>query len=246
MESKMTQRELETSPQAYARICGWLYLAIFVAAGFFLYVSSKLVVSGDAAATARHIIDSESLWRAGFVSYLVGGVGYVPITLILYVLLKPVDRNLSLLAAFFSLMGCAIWCIATIGQIAPLLLLGGADYLKTVDPHQLQSQAVLSIKLSGYGSDISMVFFGFYCLSIGYLIFRAGYFPKTLGVLLAIAGLCDVTDNLTYFLAPAFDARLSPWIAVPPALGELSLCLWLIVMGVNVAKWNEANQLVSA
>lgn len=243
----MTQRKIETSPQTYARIGGWCYLLISVAAVVFLFVSSKLVVSGDAAATAKHIMDSEPLWRIGFVSYLVGGVGYVPVTLILYVLLKPVDRNLSLLAAFFSLVGCAIWCMATVGQIAPLLLLGGADYLKTVDPHQLQSQAFLSIELSGYASQVSMVFFGFYCLSIGYLIFRSGYFPKTLGVLLTIAGLCDVTDNLAYFLAPAFDARLSPWIAVPPAVGELSLCLWLIVMGVNVAKWKEkASQMTSA
>jgi hypothetical protein len=235
----MTERPVEPSPQIYARISGWLYLIVIAGGIFDLIVSSKIIVSGDAAATATHMLASETLWRLGFTGNLLAGVCYVAITLILYVLLKPAGRNLSLLAAFFSLVGCAIGGVATLGQIAPLLLLGGADYLKSVDPHQLQALALLSINLSGYGTQVSLIFFGFYCLSIGYLIFGAGYFPKTLGVLLVIGGLCYVVDSFAYFVAPAFDAKLSPYILAPPGIAELSLCLWLIVMGVNVQRWNE-------
>lgn len=235
----MTEHRVEPSPQIYARICGWLYLIVIVAGIFGLIVSSKLIVSGDAAATATRILGSETLWRLGFASNILAGACYVAVTLILYVLLKPAGRNLSLLAAFFSLVGCAVGGIATLGQIAPLLLLSGADYLKAVDAQQLQALAMLSIKLSGYGTQISLVFFGFYCLSIGYLIFRAGYLPKTIGVLLEIGGLCYVIDSFAYFVAPAFDAQLSPYILAPPGIAELSLCLWLIVMGVNVPRWTE-------
>jgi Domain of unknown function (DUF4386) len=230
---------VERSPQKYARICGWHYLLVIAAGIFGLVASSRIVVSGDAAATASHIQAFETLWRLGFASNIFAGACYVAVTLILYVLLRPAHRNLSLLAAFFSLVGCAIGGVATLGQIAPLLLLGDADYLKSVDPHLLQVLALLSIHLSGYGTQISLIFFGFYCFLIGYLIFGAGYFPKTLGVLLVIGGLCYVIDSFAYFVAPTIDAKLSPYILAPPGIAELSLCLWLIVMGVNVPRWNE-------
>jgi hypothetical protein len=234
----MTQYPVAQSPQIYARICGWLYLIVIAAGIFGLIVSSKIIVSGDAAATANHLQASETLWRLGFASNIFAGACYVAVTLMLYVLLKPVDSNLAILAAFFSVVGCAVGGAAALGQIAPLLLLSGADYLKTVDPQQLQALALLSIKLSGYGTQIGLIFFGFYCFFIGYLIFRSGYLPKTIGVLLEIGGICYLVDSFAYFVAPAFDANLSPYILAPPGIAELSLCLWLIVMGVDVPKWN--------
>lgn len=240
----MTDRAVETSPQIYARIGGWLYLIVIVAGGFAeLFVRSNLIVSGDATATAKNIMASESLWRLGFAADLINVVCYVAVTLILYVLLRPVNRNLALLAAFFSLMGCAILGIDGLGHFAALLLLGGADYLKAFDPHQLQALALLSLKLHGYGYAVSMVFFGSYCLLLGYLIFRSGYFPKFLGVLLTIGSLGYLTNSFAAFLAPAFEATI---FLVPGGVAELSLCLWLIAMGVNVAKWEEkANRLAS-
>lgn len=243
----MKDSAVETSPLVYARVGGWLYLLVIVTGVFgLLFVQSRLVVSGGAAATAKNIMASESLWRLGFVSILIGSLGYVAITAILYVLLRPTNRNISLIAAFFSLTGCAIGSVAALGDLAPVYILGGADYLKAVDPHQLQALAYLSIKFFGYGTDISIVLFGIYCFLIGYLIFKSGYFPKFIGVLLIIGSFCYLINSFADFLSPAFAAWLPAAILIPPGIAELSLCLWLIVMGVNVPKWNEkANRLAS-
>lgn len=236
----MIDHAVKTSPQTYARVGGWLYLFVIVAGIFAeFFVRSKLIVSGDAAATAHNIMASESLWRLGFAADISGVASYVAITLILYVLLRPVDRNLSLLAAFFSLAGCAIGGVVALGHLAPVFLLGGADYLRPFDTHQLQALALLSLKLHGYGEDVSIVFFGLYCPLLGYLIFRSGYFPKFLGVLLAIGGVCYLINSFADFVSPAFSAMIPAWILLPPGIAELSLCLWLVVMGVNVAKWEE-------
>lgn len=240
----MTDRAVETSPQFYARAGGWLYL-IVIAAGMFAVVPANLIVSGDAAATAKNIMASESLWRLGPATNILAGVCYVAITLILYVLLRPVNRNLSLLAAFFSLVGIAVGGVNTIGSFAPLLLLGGADYLKAFDPHQLQALSLLFVKLGAYGTAITLVFFGLYCLMLGYLIFRSGYLPKFLGILLTIGSLCYLTNSFADFLAPAFAARLFPVILMPAVIAELLLCLWLIVMGVNVPKFEAQARLAS-
>jgi uncharacterized protein DUF4386 len=240
LEEKMTHNDVETSPQVYARIGGWLYLVVIVAGIFAeFFVRSNLIVSKDASATAHNIMASESMWRLALAGDLVGDFAYVAITLILYVLLRPVNRNLSLLAAFLSLVGCAIGGINALGHLAPLLLLGGADYLKAFDAQQLQALALLSLKLHGYGTDIAIVCFGLYCIFLGYLIFRSGYFPKFLGVLLPIGGVCYLINSFADFLAPAFSDKIPVAILLPPAVAEISLCLWLIVMGVDVPKWQE-------
>lgn len=243
----MTDRAVETSPQTYARIGGVLYLIIIVAGGFAEgIVRSRLIVSGDAAATAKNIMASEWLWRIAFAAEMTIYVCAVPLVLIFYVLLRPVNRNLALLAAFFNLVSIAIEGINALSHFAPLLLLGGADYLKVFEPHQLQALALLFLNLHAYGFGISLVIFSFVLLLEGYLIFNSGYFPKILGVLLTIASICYLTDSFALFLAPAFQATIFPAILVPSFIGELSLCLWLIVIGVNVPKWEEkANRLAS-
>jgi hypothetical protein len=240
----MIHRAVEISPQVYARVGGWLYLVVFVA-GIFAdgFVGGRLVVPGDAAATAHNIMASLLLWRLGFTADVLMVVCYVAVTLILYVLLRPVNRDIALLAAFFSLTGCAILGIDVLAYFAPSILLGGADYLNGLDAHQLQALAMLALKLYGYGYDISIVFFAFYCLSIGFLIFRSGYLPKTLGVLLAIGALSYLIKTSTHFLAPSFAGTL---FMAPGGVAELALTLWLIIKGVNVPKWEErANRMVS-
>jgi len=201
-------------------------------------VRGALIVSGDAAATAKNIIASESLWRAGFAIDLIVDACYVAVTLILYVVLRPVNRNISLLAAFFSLVGCVVGIVAALAHLAPALILGGADYLKVFAPHQLQALAALSLKLHLYTSDVSLVFFGFYCVTIGYLIFKASYFPSFIGVLLILGGLAYLVNSFGFFLAPTLASRLIV-VLVLPFIGELSLMLYLIVVGVNVTKWQE-------
>jgi len=235
----MTDRTVETSPQIYARIGGILYLYIIVAGTFGeLFVRDKLIVSGDATATANNIIASQLLWRISIAGELIMLVCSVALALIFYVLLRPVSKNLALLAVFFNLVELAIDAANKLNLFAVLLLLRAADYLKTFEPHQLHALAYLPLKLHDHGFAISLVFFGFVCLILGYLLFRSGYIPKTLGVLMTIAGLSYLTNSFTFILAPAYAAMIFPILALA-FIGEMSFCLWLIVKGVNVSKWEK-------
>lgn len=231
----MTDYTVETSPQTVARVGGVLYLIIIVA-GMFAegFVRSKLIVSGDAAATASNILASQMLWRISVAGELIMHVCDVALALILYVLLRPVSRNLALLAAFFDLVAVAIMGVNKLTLLAVLFLLGKGDYLKTFEAGQLHSLAYLSLRLHGYGYSFGLVFFAFDCLVFGYLISKSGYFPKILGFLMMIAGLCYLTNSFAMILAPAFADAIFPSILVPGFLGELSLCLWLLVKGVNL------------
>jgi hypothetical protein len=229
------------SPQLYARSCGVLYLYIFAAGSFAeLFVRSKLIVSGNAGATAANIMASESLFRLGFSGELLHLSCDVAVAMLLYALLRPVDRNIALLAAFMRLACDLILATASLSHFAALHLLGGSEYLKSFQPDQLHSLALLAMKLHGDGYAISLMFFGFACFSLGYLIFRSGYLPRTIGALLAIAGACYLINSFAHFLYPATGAALfNAGILVPCFVAELSLTLWLLVKGVNVAKWEE-------
>jgi hypothetical protein len=234
----MNERSSRLSPRRYARICGLLYLYI-IAAGTFaeLFVRSRLVVSADAAATARNILADESLFRLGFSAELLHLACDVAVAMILYALLRPVDRNVALLAAFMRLACDVILAISSLSHFAALRLLGDADYLQTFRPDQLHTLALLAMKLHGDGYAISLVFFGFACLALGYLIFRSSYLPRTLGVLLAIAGAGYLINSFAHFLNPALAARLFDAVFIPIFVAELSLALWLLVKSVDTAKW---------
>lgn len=235
----MTRETVAQSPQRYARTCGVLYLYIIVAGVFAeLFVRSKLVVP-DAATTAGNILAHESLFRLGFSGELLHLAFDVVVAVILYALLRPVDRYVALLAAFMRLACDLVLAVASLSHFAALRLLENSDYLHTFAPEQLRSLALLALKLHGDGYAISLVFFAFACLSLGYLIYRSGYLPRLIGVLMAIAGVCYLVDSFAHFLDPAFAATLFPPIFVPIFVAEVSLTLWLIVKGVNVAKWEE-------
>lgn len=198
-----------------------------------------MIVSGDAAATARHILASAPMYRQGVAADLIAGVCYVGVTAILYGLLRPVSRTLSLAAAFFSLAGCAIGAVATVSLLIPLALLGGAPYGAAFRPDQLQSLVTISLELHGQGYNIGMIFFGIYCALLGCLVFRSTFFPRFLGVLLALAGAAWLTDSFATILSPAFESRLDPYIEAPGFIGETALMLWLLAVGVNAPKWKE-------
>ena len=236
----MTDRTVETSPQLYARIGGVLYLIIIVV-GLFdeAFVRNRIIVSGDATATAANIRSLESLWRFGIAAEFFLLICGVALTLILFVLLRPVSRDLALLAVFFNLVSLAVEAAVQLYLLGALFPLGKAEYLRAFEPEQLYALASLSVKSHGYGFGVALIFFGCVCLIDGYLIFRSGYFPKTIGVLMAIAGLSYLTNSFALILAPTFANRIFPAILVPAFVGEASLCLWLLVKGVNVPKWKE-------
>jgi len=158
----MRERITETSPQGYARVGGVLYLIIIVI-GFCseFFVRDKLAGSGDVTATANNIAASESLWRISIASELILLVCGVGLTLIFYVLLRPVNKDLALLAVFFNIVEFPIEAVSKLCLVASLFLSGNADYLKAFEPHQLHALVKLSLKLHDYGFGIDLVFFGF-------------------------------------------------------------------------------------
>ncbi len=231
----------ETSPQTYARVGGILYLFIILAALFGeVFVRDTLIVRGNPTATANNILGSETLFRIGLAGEMLTCVCDVALSMILYVLLKPVSRNLALLAAFFRLTFVSIYGVAKLFEIMALVVLGESDHLRAFDPQQLHALAYASLRVHGFGYGVSLLFFGFCCILFGYLINKSGYLPGIIGALLAIGGFGYVVFSVTQMVSPAFAARLLfPWIILPAFFAELGLCLWLLVKGVNVAKWEE-------
>jgi uncharacterized protein DUF4386 len=237
-DSHVMERTRGASPRDLARIAGGLYLIIIVG-GFFAigYVPAALVVPGDAAATAHNIQAHELLYRFGLVAHIIVLVCNIPLALIFYDLFKVVNRRLSLLVVFFTLVGTAVEGANVLNQFAPLMLLGGGHYLSVFNTEQLQALAYLPLDSQAIGYNIQQIFYSFYLLAAGYLVFRSTFLPRTVGVLLEIGGLCYLIYSFADFLAPEFAVHLVPYIQVPSGVAELSLCLWLLVMGVNVSRW---------
>jgi hypothetical protein len=223
-----------------ARIGGVLYL-ILILVGMFavIFVRDKLIVSGNATATANNIMASQLLWCIGIAADLIMHVCDIPIMLVIYILLRPVNKNLALLAMLFNVVQTAILVANKLNLIAALFPLGSADYLKVFESHQLHVQMYLSLKLHDMGFGVGLIFFGFTCLVNGYLIFRSDYLPKTIGVLMQIAGLCYIINSFALILTPKFAGILFPIIMIPPFIAETSFCLWLIVKGVHLIKWED-------
>jgi hypothetical protein len=231
----ITERIAETSPRLKARITGMLYL-LTILTGIFAqgFVSGRLVIDGDAAATAANILTHRALFQLGFAVYLIEMACQIAMTALFYDLLKPAGRSVSLLAAFLGLAGCVIKTFSRVFFIAPLFVLGGAHYLSVFSTEQLQALALLFLKVNDHGAAIALVFFGFYALMQGYLIIRSTFLPRTLGMLSVLGGVGWLS-----FLYPPLGYRLFPYIAAFGILGAVSLILWLLVFGLNEPRWKE-------
>jgi Domain of unknown function (DUF4386) len=232
----MRERIAEASPRFKARMAGVFQLLEALTAGFGeVIVLGRLVVAGNVATTAANILGHERLFWLGFASSLIGVAFHIAWALLMYELLKPVNRSLSLLAAFFILVACAMQALTSLLYLAPLLILQGGSSWSAFTTAQLQTLALMFLKLNQYAYNIDLVFFGLWCALTGYLIFRSTFLPRILGVLLAISGLGWVT----YLYPPLAYHLFMPYIAVASALGEIPLELWLIVKGVNEERWKE-------
>jgi Domain of unknown function (DUF4386) len=237
----MTERITETSPCLKARIAGVLWLLdAGVGAPFAeFFVRGRLIVYRDPAATASNIQAHLPLYRLGASAWLIAVTCTAAVALLLYELLKPVSKSISLLAAVFRLMFVAVMAVNVLNYFAPLILLGSDHFLTAFNTDQLQALTLASHTLFNTGYDISMVFWGLHIILIGCLIFRSAFLPRILGALLAVGGLCYLTNSFADFLAPAFGDALGLYIVVPGALAELLLILWLLVKGVNLQRWKE-------
>lgn len=243
----MPNKTVETSPQLYARIGGALYLIIIVCGAFAEgFITNKLVVTGDAAATAQSILASPSLWQLGAASNLIVVLCAVPLLWIEYLLLKPVSKQLVLLAVFLNLVSLAIEAISKLFLLLVLPILQKTDYLKAFDLQQLHVLANMALKSHDISFNIALIFFGFTCLVNGYLIFKSSYLPKLIGILMQVAGVSYLIACFAALFAPALADLISPAILIPALIGESSYCLWLLLKGVNIQKWKETVSVAQA
>lgn len=233
----MKQPTIETSPKLKARIAGFLYLIVIVFGAFAeLGVRARLVVPGDPTVTAQNIMAHQTLYRLGFAAEVFYLACNVPLIVIFYGLFKVVNQKIALLEAILGLVSTAVEAVSLLAHYAPIVILGGASYLSAFTPAQLQAASYLSLQLFEVGFAICLVFFGFDCLALGYLIVHSNFFPRIIGVALAIEGLGYLVNSFTLFLAPAWQARIFPYFTVT-ALAEVALALWLLVMGVDEPRW---------
>jgi hypothetical protein len=232
-----------SSPRLEARVAGFLYLAVILLGGWAeVGVREGLVTTGDPAATARAIIAHQQLFRMGFAAEMITNVIAIPTTLIIYRLLAPSGRFLALLAVAFDLTQNTINATNAWTQFAPLTLLGGSPNLAAVPHGEIVALARLALTWHDVGFDIALTFFGFALLIDAWLIFRSGYFPRWLGVLYGLAGACYLANSTVYFLAPGLDLGVA--ILLPCLVGETALALWLLIVGVNEAKWRATAEAI--
>ena len=229
--TQKTTRSSDISLRKVAIIAGVGLLIMTITAVFANFaVLESLIVQGDAIATTNNIIASEGQFRLGIVSFLIVLILDVVVAWALYIFLQPVDKNLSLLTAWFRLIYTAIFGVSLLNLVNVLQLLGGADFLKAIETNQLHAQVMLSIRAFNDGWDIGFVFFGLHLTLLGYLVFKSGYIPKFLGILLVIAGLGYLIDSFGTFLSPNYSVE----IAIFTFIGELLLMFWLLLKGRRV------------
>jgi hypothetical protein len=216
-----------------ARIAGFLY---------FMYIVTSVIankfgrfVSVDAQVTLNHMAAHESQFRVGFVISLFSAVLFLLAAWYLYVLLKPVNKDLALLFLLFNLAGFVIWCISFLDLFGCLLLLNSTDYLKGFQPDQLQALALVFVHLFKNGFIVAQIPYGFWLFPLGYLVFKSKYLPKIIGILLIADGFGLLIVVCQRFLWPGYEGISTPFMGVS-FLAEISLSLWLFIMGVKHQK----------
>jgi hypothetical protein len=241
--SRIADRITGTSPLVYARIAGLLLLIVAILGPFsILYVPSTLFVPGDATATANNIGASEGLFRLGIVSDSLVFLIEVVLSALLYVLLRPVSRALSMGAAFARLAMAIVQGINLLPYFIALLLVSGAGYLTAFKPAQLDALALLFLNAHQYGVYIWQMFFGLSLAVLGYLIFKSGYFPRILGILMVVGALGYLLDAYGNILFHNYGETFGWVVGVTAVCGELPFFLWLVIKGVNVQRYNERAQ----
>ena len=236
----MTNRIVDIPLHKAAIVAGFAYLIMFLLAGSAeFFIRMQLIVPGDAATTANNILDSEGLFKIGIALDLIVQALIEPVMILaLYVLLKPVNKSLSLLAAFFRLAMAAILGINLLNLVFAMQLLSGGDYLTVFETDQLDALVLLFLNAHSHGTDIALVFFSFHLFVLGYLVFKSGYIPRILGVLLIIAGLGYLIDSFAIFLLPNYEVT----IAMVTFIGELLFMLWLLFKGAKIPEMKNQDE----
>ena len=223
------------------RTIGVVYLLYFVSAILSLVLLRSVTVPGNVAATAQNIVLHESTFRASFALNLVATAFYVTLTALLYYLLVSVNKTISLVAAFLSLMGCAVQTIGSLFQLAPLVVTSSAGSMAAWNSHQLQALSAIFLTFQAQAFNVGLAFFAFYCILLGYLVWRSTFLPRILGALLLTAGVGWLT-----FLFPPIATQLSRYTQILGFLAEFSLMLWLLIKGVDTRVFKEHENVLAA
>jgi hypothetical protein len=224
------------STKKLTRIAGLSYL-INIITGLFseIFVRSKIIEWENATATAQNILASELLFRTGIISDLLMTIAFLLMGLTFYMLLKQVNKNVALAMLLFNIAGVSMLALNLLNEFAPIILLSGADFLKVFSTDQLSALAMLFLNLYKYGYIIAGISFSTYLLPLGYLVYKSGYFPKFLGVLLMIAPLGGLIDLFIQFMFPRYLAITYPGYAIA-IIAEFSFCFWLLFKNVKKSR----------
>jgi uncharacterized protein DUF4386 len=221
------------STQQQARAAGLLYLLMALSAPIgLLYVPGKLIVSGNATATADNIRASESLLRIGIASELLHQIIFVFLGLALYRLLKAVNETHAKQMVILALMSVPIMFVNVVNDIAALVLVSGADFLSVFEKPQLDALAYLFVRLHSQGIFVASIFWGLWLFPFGMLVIRSGFIPRVFGVLLMIAGCANLANAFAALILPRY-APLVSQIALPLEVAELPIVFWLLVWGAK-------------
>ncbi|HEY1654026.1 MAG TPA: DUF4386 domain-containing protein [Candidatus Tumulicola sp.] len=220
---------------------GWLYLFIIVV-GFCVevFVRGRIIVSGNSAATAHNLAAFDWLWRLGFGGEATMWLFSVVTMTVFYVLFRPVDPTIALMALVFNIMDTAIESVnAVLCNFAALFFSQGLGYFQAFGASQREAVAAFALRLHEYGFGAGLLFFGIWLVLTGYLMVRSGNFPKWIGILAAIGGVCYAGNSYALFVVPDIQDHLFPLILVPSLVAELSISIYMIVFGFDVGNWGK-------
>jgi hypothetical protein len=229
------------SPKRLARIAGVLYLLVGIFGGFAEgFVEPKMYAAGNAATTAGNVVANAGLVRMGFVADLFQATVWVFLGLTLYLLLKHVNKSVAMAMVVLVAIGASIVCLNAVFEFEGLRVATGAVNLAVFGTAGSNALVLLLLDTQHYGIFIAQIFFGLWLIPLGYLAYKSeGWFPKWLGILLIVGGACYLVDMLTLFLVPDFGVKIPTFLVIPSALAEISMVVYLLVIGVRTQKPDE-------
>lgn len=222
-----------------ARLAGFLWLLMFIFGPIAQIVRSKLFITGDIEATANNIMANEFLFRLGFASDLIMMVIFLLLPLVLYKLLNTVDKNISMLMVIFVIVSVPINMLNLLNEFSSLHLLSGAEYLSVFGVGQLKAQAMLSYDLYLHGYEIANIFFALWLVPLGLLVYKSGFLPSVLGILLVVGGCGLFLNVFLYFLFPGYEI-VNTILLIPQTIAEFLFLGWLLIRGINESKVKAA------
>lgn len=218
-----------------ARLAGFLWLLMFVFGPIAQIVRDKLFIAGDIGVTANNINANEFLFRIGFVSDLIMMIVYVLLPLALYKLFSEVNKNLSIIMVIFVMLGTSINMINLLNEFSALHMLSGTEYLSAFTDAQLQAKAMLSYDLYLHGYEIANIYFGLWLIPLGLLVYKSGFLPKALGILLIVGGSGLLMNVFVHFLFPSY-LIINAILLIPQIIAEILFMLWILIRGINESK----------